>query len=57
MTTIPEIKTLKALTTLPIDKMTMYSDQAEAVRAAIQRGQAFIYHFPPNHTYYVAVSK
>ena len=55
--TIPEIKILKALTTLPIGNMTMYNDEAEARRAAIQRGQPFIYHFPPNHTYYVAVSK
>jgi len=45
--TTPEIKTLRALTTLPLSLMTIYDNEAEAVESATKRGVPFAWHFPP----------
>jgi hypothetical protein len=53
MTSTVTIKTLNELP--PLNWMTMYSDQYSAEEAALERGEPFVWYFPPNGMYYVAV--
>jgi hypothetical protein len=55
MTSTVTLKTLNELP--PLDWMTMHSDQMSAEEAALERGEPFVWHFPPNGMYYVAVKK
>ena len=45
---------LNKLPELPRGKMRMFDNETEAVKAAEASGQAFVWHFPANHSYYVA---
>jgi len=56
-TTLPQLVTITSLPKLPPETMTMYSSQPEAERAAAERNQPFIWYYPQNYTYYVAVTK
>ena len=50
--------TLKTLRELPdIGRMTTHSDQHSAEEAALERGEPFVWYFPGNGMYYVAVKK
>jgi hypothetical protein len=50
--------TLKTLNELPSDGwMTMHGDQHSAEEAALERGEPFVWYFPPNGLYYVAVKR
>ena len=55
MTSVITIKTLNELP--PLGWMTMHSDQFSAEEAALERGEPFVWHFPPNGLYYVAVKR
>jgi hypothetical protein len=55
MTSIVTIKTLNELP--PLGWMTMHSDQFSAEEAALERGEPFVWFFPPNGLYYVAVKR
>ena len=50
-----ELKTLRELP--PVIWMTMHGDQHSAEEAALERGEPFVWYFPPNGMYYVAVKK
>ena len=50
-----ELKTLRELP--PTQWMTMHSDQHSAEEAARKRGEPFVWYFPGNGMYYVAVKK
>jgi hypothetical protein len=53
----PRCIAISALAELDFSQMRMTNTQAEAEKMAIEYGQNEYYLFPPNHTFYVKVTK
>ena len=51
---MPKVKEINTLNNMPQDWFTMFDTEKEAIDAADERGEPFVWYYPGNGMYYVA---